>query len=252
MSTLTISNEPYYVPSNTVWCHAETTKTTLKVVTNPLACKDYIHELIRNKVHNKSLSLSSFEPYKVYSSVPLHEFRLILYVPRSRYGIIKSIKFYINQKERAFGFKPLSIRVPKRVESLQEASFIPILIRGDELYIQNPVLLHWIIALIRSASEVNSEQIPVKEVKHFIQKLHTMDGLILKWALKRKVPDVLMKHHNECIKPLSLRQIYPIRGRDSVSSVHSGYGMVALKEDRIFAPKYRAALLEILKRYKIK
>jgi len=202
-------------------------------------CKDYLHEAIANGVHKKTIS--HFCGYSLSESVEINLEKLQLVMGIKNIKPVRSAKRYLNSVERLCGVPLTKLHkcyIPQA--KVQDAYYI----EADRIYIESPALLHWLVALIRTADLYPDEVIPVKTFEEFLLKQGNIkDTTTLQWCIRNNAAKILMQYHNKYVKPIPLGNIYNkfLTTKDTWG-FHSGFGMQAVQHNKIHSPEYKRAL----------
>jgi len=252
MSKLIIDKKyssPYGLP-NKGWMFVEKRGNNYAILRDFLTCKDYIHEIIGGKINNHNVR----QVFNNCDRVHTDKLLMVMVFDKKKYPDIKKRIFltmaYIQRFEAYEGvpltrFKELTCKEAKQ-NGKDMAVF---LIEGDVTYIESPVLLHWMIATLRSMPYSTNLMKADFDFDAIYNKLNYGDISILVFMHKHKIAAKLMKHHVAKIRPLGLKKIYP--KEVDKGSYHSCFGIWAACKNELGSPKYRKAINAIFKEEKI-
>ena len=222
-----------------MWAFVQKKKRTLYILAELFLCKDWTHEAIANAVHNSNVNISSgYTNPDQYQNINLKEFDAVILGNHYSTKAVLVAKKYINYVEILCGVRPTKIHKIK-----YDDKFIFWYINADRIYIESPVLMHWLIATMRSYMSTDCSSLIQDIEEHLQAKINSMDNRVLLWALKNNIIEKLMLGHEKHIKPLKLTEVYP---KKTELNYHSGFGLVALRDGYIAAPAYAKALENLM------
>ena len=222
-----------------MWSFVQKKKRTLYILAELFLCKDWMHEAIANAIHNSNVNISSgYTNPDQYQNINLKEFDAVILGNHYSTKAVLVAKKYINYVEILCGVRPTKIHKIK-----YDDKFIFWYINADRIYIESPVLMHWLIATMRSYMSTDCSSLIQDIEEHLQAKINSMDNRVLLWALKNNIIEKLMLGHEKHIKPLKLTEVYP---KETELSYHSGFGLVALRDGYIAAPAYAKALENLM------
>jgi hypothetical protein len=255
MSKLVVKSvyDNFYFISPGSWVFANKNKCTVNFLSRTLLCKDYTHEAILNRVWktNKAKHCSYTSDVQ-YNSIKLSKLSLVLFVRSQNLSLVKNAKRYINHIEYKYGYKKTSMRICK-FNNEHANNVVTLYLDGPSIYLKSPALLHWLIALIRTADYENKDIVPARKFSNTVQNFTKKDYSILEWATKRKIPEMLFKYHEELVEPIDFKKIYPkcVTNPEGYG-VHSGFGLAALCSEKLYSKAYMKAIKSMAKKEKIK
>jgi hypothetical protein len=216
-----------------------------------VSCKDYIHEMICNRVHEENLYSSMGN---TLTGLPLDKLQVVMSFANgdNRFGeeqkeALYSIKKYISDIEVSYG---LSKTLVSELDCSEHSKTIRcFLFTLKQHYIKSPVLIHMFIAMIRTLATCSSKKVTKDNIMAALEQAHA-DSNVLKWAVSKNVIDLLFKEHDRICKDLTLSDIYPKKTQTD-THYHSGFGLVALQDRRMCSLGYSKNLFELLDENKI-
>jgi hypothetical protein len=248
---LTYAAGKVYPPGPNNWAFVRKIKGGYEVLANPVACKDYIHEAIANKVLNKRRFIGAYT--NPDTPINMEKFQIAMFYNNGKDNFktnLYSIKKYINSLEKAAHIPQTSIlEVDSGYKDLR--AFV---ITADKAYIESPGLHHALVAMMRTLHYARKNITRSNIIKE-INSTRYKDYEVLSFVLKHKVYDILLNNHSKITK-LGLEQVYPgkvdniLRG-DPINTYHSGFGMVAICSRKIASKAYANEVIKMLKENKV-
>jgi len=242
-----------YTPSTGGWAFVYEKGNTIIILNTFLRCKDYTHEAIANAVWKENIrKYSGYVIKEQYSKINLNKLCFCIAVPLNKTKHISSIKRYINHIERKCNI-PIT-RMKKIHTTKNDKVFM--YFKANKIYIESPVLMHWLIAMLRSSICLN-DYYKVKDFNKFllkknIKKMTVFDSKIIQWSYKEKVAENLMLFHKKYIKKIPLKRIYPKSIENPGTNYHNDFGMYSFKRDNLFSKAYKEATNKIIQEVGIK
>lgn len=239
-----------YSPGNGSWAFAKKVGDTYTVLTSALSCKDYIHEGIANKVHNKDVCPGG-ATYK--KDINIENFQIVMYfMKHTLKQNILFIKRYVNTIEKRYNITQTSIIEAESNFNDRQAYVIT----ASDTYIKSPVLYHTLVAMLRTIAPIETK-VTRENLEDLLLSLNgCYDSDILSFVVKHSLYNLLIKEHATIVKDLALTNIYPkevdnIIDGDKVASYHGGFGIVALCRRKLASKAYSKNILAVLKKAEI-
>lgn len=242
-----LRSNPYGTPRSGYWSFVNKIKGGYEVLSDPMSCKDYIHEGLANKINNRYRFTSAGTDQK--APINMKQFQIVMFFTGTDEKFkanLYSVKKYINSLEKKANIKQTSI-LEVDADRVNLRAFI---LTADKAYIESPALHHALVAMMRTLHHANT-RITKNNITDILQSLHYKDSNILHFMLKHKVYDIFLNNHARIAK-LKLTDVYPLEVDNisshggKVTSYHSGFGMVAMCSRRIASKTYSKVVNEIL------
>jgi len=209
-------------------------------------CKDYMHEIIANSIHNECC----FAGGTGLMGKNLDTLQIVLLFNKlsdEDKENLYSIKKYISNIEVKHKFPKTLIKEIDCSEILKEHRTF--LLTFKKHYVESPVLLHMFIAMVRTLILLKTK-IDGKNIIKSLESRSEKDSSILRHALKHNVIDLLFKEHDTITKDLTSKEIYPKEDQNGFS-YHSGFGLVALLSRRLSSKAYSDNAYKVLDKHGI-
>lgn len=212
---------------------------------NLLTCKDYMHEIIGGHVNNTRTT--TVVKKKVADDLSTDKLLMVMGFDDRTHKDISARLFltmaYINKVE---GFEGQSMTTFEKLEFKNGGT--PFLIKGSPMYIESPVLLHWLVATLRSMPFSSKLMDAEFDFDTIYKEFDSRDAKVLKFMYKHKIAEALMRHHDDIIKPLGLKKVYPPQAKLLPNTnYHSSFGIWSACSDSLGSRDYKKAINKVFK-----
>lgn len=236
------------------WAFAYRTAEGFSLLTNPMHCKDYSHEILANIIHGANI-FHGGETLK-YKITPeeIYGLRLAIFFKlkeKENKKHLFSVKKYLNIVEKACDIKQTLITEVSTDKALNDdcRAFI---LTFPKVYIESPALFHALIAFMRTLKSIDTE-VTDKNIETILNDPKFRQDIdILKFMVKHDIFKIIMSNHDYIFKGLSLKDIYPAKVTNPKGAgYHSGFGMVSLCGRVLSSLEYAQRTTDVLTQHKI-
>ena len=229
------------------WAFVGKVEKDYELLHGPLTCKDYTHEVICNTVHNERLYTNGVS--KILP-LDLEKLQVVIIVPIVKAAgknitkeVVYSAKKIFSSLEIAGGLAKTLIKEVTPDDNPNNNSFFILTMKKH--MVESPVLLHSLLALIRTTVEIGTI-LDKDNIDTTFKNGARKDSEILYKLFSSGTLQLLLKEHKTIFAGgVDLTVIYPKKS-ESGTSYHSGFGPVALKRNELCSAWYRNTLKELL------
>jgi len=240
-----------YASKTLQWAFVKKNGKDYELLHDFLSCKDYIHEIISNSIHSKKVTTSLYAPLLELSKDKL-QIALLFKCADNEAAKLKKVLY---SAKKLFSDLEIEAKLPKTL--IKEVSCNKIntkvfIITVKRHHIDSPVLLHSLLALLRTVA-INRDVVTKDNIITVLEDKRSKDWEILRYLFKNNILNILLNKHKEMFENVDLTAIYPPEVIDTVNTTyHSGFGPVALKNKRLYSQFYAEKLYQLMDTIKIK
>lgn len=232
--------------SDLQWAFVKKVGEDYELIHDFYSCKDYMHEMIANAVHgekittNHGVSLFTMDVNKVQLALLVSN---KLEKPDTFKEVLYSAKNIFSNLETKHNLPKTLI---KEVEC-SKADCRVFIITMKKHHIESPVLLHSLIALLRTVITIN-KVVTEENILDILENNRVKDYSILKYLFKSNLLNILLQKHKDLLgQNVDLKDIYPKQADiPPHTCYHSGFGPVALQSKYLCSKVYSEKLYPLI------
>lgn len=231
--------------SDLQWAFVKKVGEDYELIHDFYSCKDYTHEMIANAVHkekvttNHGVAIFDLDIDKVQLALL---FKNIINKPDTFKEVLYSAKNFFSSLE-------VKAKLPKTLikevscESKDNRAFI---ITMKKHHIESPVLLHSLLALLRTVI-LTDKIVTTDNILEILESKKVKDWQVLVYLIKNNILDTLLQKHKEFFTDIDLKEIYPLQNNiQAHTNYHSGFGPVALQSKYLCSKVYSEKLYPLI------
>jgi len=238
-------NSLIYSESSLMWAFVHKKEKDYELLHSFLQCKDYMHEIISNSIHDKLITLSHGASL---FDININNVQIALLV-KDKFKNADALKKILYSAKNIFSRLEIKYNLPKTLIkeiACQEYNSKVFIITVKKHHIESPVLLHSLIALLRTIVVIN-KIVNEKNIIKILEESTVKDYMILRYLFKHNLLNILLQKHKELFEDINLKDIYPkLENIQKGTSYHSGFGPVALQRKCICSKTYSDKLYPLI------